>query len=156
MIIWWLRLLLMRMIYDQVFTPPFVVIYSSYPFAWYFEILLLVSITLSSLLLFAFILTDFLGFVFHFARITIILSTGFHLKSVCQLFWTIVHIQSLTVSNYNWFCHFKWCWLLHGMLCSIEVYRLSKNQHLVHQFRIEICKTLLIFQKFLSSFCAHF
>ena len=42
--------------------------------------LIVVSIILSSLLLFGFTLTDFRGFVFHFARITIILSTGFHLK----------------------------------------------------------------------------
>ena len=41
---------------------------------------ILVSIILSSLLLFGFNFTDFRGFVFHFARITIILSTGFHLK----------------------------------------------------------------------------
>ena len=29
--------------------------------------------------------------------------------------------------------------------CSIEVRRLSKNQHIIHEFRIEICKILPIF-----------
>ena len=42
--------------------------------------LIQVFIRLSSILLFGFILADFRGFVFHFARIAIILSTGFHLK----------------------------------------------------------------------------